>query len=160
MIKFFSSSFLVLSSGNSLGYGEVDAFERRRKARSNDFLDRIDPVSLVSTRSATLHTKRKTTPKMSRIEQGLYLGSLEAATDVILLESNAITHIVTVDSVPLPRKITSLMPRIAMLHLQVRATVTLELKLLVIFRVVLNQFDSCQVDRKTNLSLSWSATCT
>ena len=57
---------------------------------------------------------------MSRIEQRLYLGSLEAATDVILLESNAITHIVTVDSVPLPRKITSLMPRIAMLHLQVR----------------------------------------
>ena len=59
------------------------------------------------------------TPKMSRIEHGLYLGSLEAATDVILLESNAITHIVTVDSVPLPRKITSMMPRIAMLHLQV-----------------------------------------
>ena len=57
---------------------------------------------------------------MSRIEQRLYLGSLEAATDVILLESNAITHIVTVDSVPLPRKITSLMPSIAMLHLQVR----------------------------------------
>ena len=57
---------------------------------------------------------------MSRIEHGLYLGSLEAATDVILLESNAISHIVTVDSVPLPRQITSMMPRIAMLHLQVR----------------------------------------
>ena len=113
-------SVLFISLGNSLGYGEVDAFERRRKARSNDFLDRIDPVSVVSTRSATLNSKRKVTPKMSRIEQRLYLGSLEAATDVILLESNAITHIVTVDSVPLPRKITSLMPRIAMLHLQVR----------------------------------------
>ena len=57
---------------------------------------------------------------MSRVEHGLYLGSLEAATDVILLESNAISHIVTCDSVPLPRKITSMMPRIAMLHLQVR----------------------------------------
>ena len=56
---------------------------------------------------------------MNRIERGLFLGSLEAATDVILLESNAITHIVTVDSVPLPRKITSMMPRIAILHLQV-----------------------------------------
>ena len=110
--------------GNSLGYGEVpDAFERRRKARSNDFLDRIDPVSVLSTRSArssTMKNSRKNTPKMNRIEHGVYLGSLEAATDVILLESNAITHIVTVDSVPLPRKITSLMPRIAMLHLQVR----------------------------------------
>ena len=53
------------------------------------------------------------------IDRGLFLGSLEAATDVILLESNAITHIVTVDSVPLPRKITSMMPRIAILHLQV-----------------------------------------
>ena len=63
------------------------------------------------------------TPKMNRIEHGLYLGSLEAATDVILLESNAISHIVTVDSVPLPRKITSMMPRIAMLHLQVRSDI-------------------------------------
>ena len=107
--------------GNSLGgaYGESDSYERRRKARSNDFLDRID-ISVLSTRSAnTTTSKRKPTPKMNRIERGLFLGSLEAATDVILLESNAITHIVTVDSVPLPRKITSMMPRIAMLHLQV-----------------------------------------
>ena len=108
--------------GNSLGgaYGESDSYERRRKARSNDFLDRID-ISVLSTRSSanTTTSKRKPTPKMNRIERGLFLGSLEAATDVILLESNAITHIVTVDSVPLPRKITSMMPRIAMLHLQV-----------------------------------------
>ena len=109
--------------GNNLsgGYGEVDAYERRRKARSNDFLDRIDH-SVVSSRSAAVTTataKRKQSPKMSRIENGLFLGSLEAATDVILLESNAITHLITVDSIPLPRKITSLMPRIAMLHLQV-----------------------------------------
>ena len=82
--------------------------------------------SVFSTRSATTTTtaiKRKMTPKMNRIEHGLYLGSLEAATDVILLESNAISHIVTVDSVPLPRKITSMMPRIAMLHLQVRSDI-------------------------------------
>ena len=114
-----------LFTGNSLGGGyggdSGDAYERRRRARSNDFLDRID-VSVVSTRSAhctTTASKRKSTPKMSRIEHGLYLGSLDAATDVILLESNAISHIVTVDSVPLPRKITSMMPRIAILHLQV-----------------------------------------
>lgn len=110
-----------LCSGNSLGgvYGETDAYERRRRARSNDFLDRID-VSVVSNTTRSAQVKRKSTPKMSRVEHGLYLGSLEAATDVILLESNAISHIVTVDSVPLPRKITSMMPRIAMLHLQVR----------------------------------------
>ena len=117
-----STYFLLL--GNSLGgaYAEPDSYERRRKARSNDFLDRID-ISVLSTKSvntSTHHaTKRKTSPKMNRIERGLFLGSLEAATDVILLESNAITHIVTVDSVPLPRKITSMMPRIAILHLQV-----------------------------------------
>ena len=54
-----------------------------------------------------------------QIERHLYLGSLEAATDVILLESHGITHIVSVDSVPLPRKMTSMLPRIALLHLQV-----------------------------------------
>ena len=122
-------SICFFITGNSLGgeYGEPDgAYERRRRARSNDFLDRLDICSSVfSTRSATTtgpsaaSKNRKLTPKMSRIEHGLYLGSLEAATDVILLESNAISHIVTVDSVPLPRKITSMMPRIAMLHLQV-----------------------------------------
>lgn len=108
--------------GNSLGgmYGD-DAYERRRKARSNDFLDRID-ISVVSTRSAATMSKshKKRVPaKMNRIEKGLFLGNMEAATDVILLESHAITHIITVDSVPLPRKITSLLPRIAMIHLQV-----------------------------------------
>jgi hypothetical protein len=106
--------------GNNLsgGYTEVDAYERRRKARSNDFLDKID-VSVVSTRSAAATSKRKASAKMNRIEHGLFLGNMEAATDVILLESNAISHIITVDSVPLPRKITSMLPRIAMLHLQV-----------------------------------------
>ena len=59
------------------------------------------------------------TPSPFQIERHLYLGSLEAATDVILLESHGITHIVSVDSVPLPRKMTSMLPRIALLHLQV-----------------------------------------
>ena len=54
------------------------------------------------------------------LEKYLYLGSLEAATDAILLEAHNITHIVTVDSIPLPRKMTSLLPRIALLFLQVR----------------------------------------
>ena len=53
-------------------------------------------------------------------EKYLYLGSLEAATDAILLEAHNITHIVTVDSIPLPRKMTSLLPRIALLFLQVK----------------------------------------
>lgn len=44
---------------------------------------------------------------------------MEAATDVILLESNAITHIVSVDSVPLPRKISSILPRVVFKHLQI-----------------------------------------
>lgn len=44
---------------------------------------------------------------------------MEAATDVILLESNAITHIISVDSVPLPRKISSILPRIIFKHLQI-----------------------------------------
>ena len=54
------------------------------------------------------------------LEKYLYLGSLEAATDAILLEAHNITHIVTVDSIPLPRKMTSLLPRIALLFLQVK----------------------------------------
>lgn len=62
---------------------------------------------------------------MNKIEKGLYLGNMEAATDVILLESHAITHIVTLDSVPLPRKIQSFLPKISNLHLQVYRTNTL-----------------------------------
>ncbi|XP_046403598.1 dual specificity protein phosphatase MPK-4 [Ischnura elegans] len=42
------------------------------------------------------------------IEPGLWLGNLTAATDVDALVSNKITHILTVDSCPLPRKITEL----------------------------------------------------
>ncbi len=56
---------------------------------------------------------------MNKIEKKLYLGNMEAATDVILLESHEITHIITLDSVPLPRKISTFLPRIANLHIQV-----------------------------------------
>ena len=57
--------------------------------------------------------------KMNKIEKGLYLGNMEAATDVILLESHGITHIVTLDTIPLPRKMSSFLPRISNLHLNV-----------------------------------------
>ena len=53
------------------------------------------------------------------LEKHLFLGSLEAATDAILLEAHNISHIVTVDSIALPQKMTSLLPRIALLYLQV-----------------------------------------
>ena len=42
--------------------------------------------------------------KMNKIEKSLFLGNMEAATDVILLESHGITHVVTLDTIPLPRK--------------------------------------------------------
>ena len=89
------------------------------KAKSNDFLlDHMDMSYTSTTLTSTLSQSSLVT-KMTRIEKNLYLGSLEAATDVILLESHGITHIVSVDSVPLPRKMTSMLPRIALLHLQV-----------------------------------------
>ena len=97
------------------------------KARSSDFLDRMD--NSVSSRGRTRSSVAVPPPtrsghgidrdKMTRIDKNLFLGSIEAATDVILLESNAITHIVSVDSVPLPRKISSTLPRISFMHMQV-----------------------------------------
>ena len=96
------------------------------KARSSDFLDRMD--NSVSSRGRTRSSAATGTPpsrgcvtsdKMTRIEPNLYLGSIEAATDVILLGSNAISHIVSVDSVPLPRKISAMLPRISFMHMQV-----------------------------------------
>jgi len=94
-----------------------------RKAKSNDFLDQVErrgraAPSFSRTMGGTL-SQLNLISKMTRIEKNLYLGNLEAATDVILLESNRITHIISVDSVPLPRKMTSMLPRIALLHLQV-----------------------------------------
>ena len=68
------------------------------------------------------------------MEPGLFIGDLEAATDVESLELHKITHIVTVsdpgmssgvkfssqvDTVPLPRKMTSLLPRLQCLHIKV-----------------------------------------
>ena len=57
--------------------------------------------------------------KMNKIEKSLFLGNMEAATDVILLESHSITHVVTLDTIPLPRKMSSFLPRISNLHLNV-----------------------------------------
>ena len=97
-----------------------------RKSQSNDFLDRMDFSSsgggTLSSRgkSATLDRRRaRSRAKMNKIEKKLYLGNMEAATDVILLESHEITHIITLDSVPLPRKVTTFLPKIRNLHIQV-----------------------------------------
>jgi protein-tyrosine phosphatase len=57
--------------------------------------------------------------KMNKIEKNLYLGNMEAATDVILLESHEITHVITLDTIPLPRKMSSFLPRISNMHLNV-----------------------------------------
>ena len=65
---------LYCFSGNSLSgaYTEPEnSYERRRKARSNDFLDRID-ISVISTTTksaanTTTTNKRKLTPKMNQI---------------------------------------------------------------------------------------------
>ena len=100
---------------------------KSRKSQSSDFLDRLDTsISSGHDRSSTAARHRhssmrrvKSNVKMSKIEKGLFLGNLEAATDVILLESNAISHIITIDSVPLPRKMSSFLPRIVNVHLQV-----------------------------------------
>ncbi len=109
---------------------------KTRKSKSNDFLDRMD-VSVSSSagtdqNAAAAHggnasaserrgrmRRRQSAAKMNKIEKGLYLGNMEAATDVILLESRSISHIVTLDTVPLPRKIASFLPRISQMHLLV-----------------------------------------
>ncbi|XP_046670154.1 dual specificity protein phosphatase MPK-4-like [Homalodisca vitripennis] len=52
------------------------------------------------------------------IETGLFLGNVTAATDKNVLESNKINRIITVDSCPLPLKITDL-PGIKTLFIQV-----------------------------------------
>ncbi|TRY68328.1 hypothetical protein TCAL_03807 [Tigriopus californicus] len=114
----------------AMGRGGIDgSLDRRlasqihrtvtRKSQSNDFLDRID-VSRGTTSSSELRARgTRVKAKMNKIEKNLYLGNMEAATDVILLESHGITHIITLDSVPLPRKISSFLPKIKNLHIQV-----------------------------------------
>lgn len=114
----------------AMGRGGIDgSLDRRlasqihrtvtRKSQSNDFLDRID-VSRGTTSSSERRARgNRVKAKMNKIEKNLYLGNMEAATDVILLESHGITHIITLDSVPLPRKISSFLPKIKNLHIQV-----------------------------------------
>ncbi|XP_063235066.1 dual specificity protein phosphatase MPK-4, partial [Bacillus rossius redtenbacheri] len=55
---------------------------------------------------------------LDRIEEGLWLGNLTAATNVEVLQSHRIDHIVTVDSCPLPKKITML-PGVNTMYIQV-----------------------------------------
>ncbi len=53
------------------------------------------------------------------IDKNLYLGNLESATNTLLLEWSGISHIVSLDHVPLPQKIGSLLPRLVFMHLKV-----------------------------------------
>lgn len=53
------------------------------------------------------------------IEPGLFLGNLTAATDVNWLKKTGITHILTVDSCPLPRKIQERLPNLIIKYIQV-----------------------------------------
>ncbi|GFG38883.1 hypothetical protein Cfor_02190 [Coptotermes formosanus] len=83
--------------------------------------------------SKKLSVKKRESPVLERedfdagptnldcIEPGLFIGNLTAATDVVVLELHRINHILTVDSCPLPRKITML-PGIKTKFLQVTDT--------------------------------------
>ncbi|XP_014484783.1 PREDICTED: dual specificity protein phosphatase 12-like isoform X2 [Dinoponera quadriceps] len=53
------------------------------------------------------------------IEPGLFLGNLTAAADIDWLKEVAITHILTVDSCPLPRKIQDHLPNLITKYIQV-----------------------------------------
>ncbi|KAG7197840.1 hypothetical protein KM043_001652 [Ampulex compressa] len=53
------------------------------------------------------------------VEPGLFLGNLTAATDVEWLKEDKITHILTVDSCPLPRKIQEYLPNLTVKYIQV-----------------------------------------
>lgn len=55
---------------------------------------------------------------LDMIEEGLYLGNLTAATDVTILSNLRVSHILTVDSKPLPASITSL-PGMAFMYIEV-----------------------------------------
>ncbi|XP_023325970.1 dual specificity protein phosphatase MPK-4 [Eurytemora carolleeae] len=66
---------------------------------------------------STLETAKPTKSRIDLIEEHLHLGNIDAATDVLTLQSHDITHIVTI--IPLPRKISSLLPRISYIHIQV-----------------------------------------
>jgi dual specificity phosphatase 12 len=57
--------------------------------------------------------------RMFCIDKNLYLGNLEAATNVLLLGWNGISHMLGLDYVPLPQKISSMIPRLVLMHLKV-----------------------------------------
>lgn len=77
----------------------------------------IEPLALTSWKTSTRENKQQQDTKkrsvggqqqiqrMNKIETGLYLGNLEAATDVIFIQSHGISHIVTLGIIhkePLP----------------------------------------------------------
>lgn len=53
------------------------------------------------------------------IEPNLFLSNLTVATDVDWLRRNKITHILTVESFPLPQKVTTYLPDITLKYIQV-----------------------------------------
>ena len=57
-------------------------FRLSESRQSSDILDRLSSLK----------------PKLDEVEAGLFIGNLEAATDLLSLEQNGITHIVTVGS--------------------------------------------------------------
>lgn len=58
-------------------------------------------------------------PNMAQeIEPGLFLGNLTTATNIDWLKKNGITHILTVDSCPLPRKIQEHLPHLIIKYIQ------------------------------------------
>ena len=57
-------------------------FRLSESRQSSDILDRLSSLK----------------PKLDEVEAGLFIGNLEAATDLLSLEQNKITHIVTVGS--------------------------------------------------------------
>lgn len=54
-----------------------------------------------------------------QIIPGLYLGNLTAATDIEWLREERITHILTVDSCPLPRKVQEQLPSLILKYLEI-----------------------------------------
>ena len=89
-------------------------FRLSETRQSSDILDRLSSLK----------------PKLDEVESGLFIGNLEAATDLLSLEQNKITHIVTVS------RITSL------------AWTRLALGLMIIFKYFLIYFSAkCQISQ-------------
>lgn len=53
------------------------------------------------------HEEIENPVSVDQIEPGLYLGNVTAATNIVFLKTQHITHILTIDSFPLPTYIAS-----------------------------------------------------